>query len=358
VHVDPAFWAGRHVLVTGHTGFKGAWLTLWLTSLGAHVTGLSRGTAAPHPRSAFAVMGASAGVETVQADLVDPGAVADAVNAARPEVLIHLAAQPFVRRSFRDPYGTWQSNVVGTLNLLEVLRHQEQLRAAIIVTSDRSYDERRQTRPLVETDPLGGEDPYSSSKAAVELAVNAWRGSFFSENGPRVATARTGNVIGGGDWGESRLIADILRGAEDGGTIRIRNPDSVRAWQHVLAPLAGYLMLAEHLWEDPTFAEAWNFGPPPQDAKPVRWITDRLTELWPGHLDWQIDEGPNPPEAPRATLDSSKAQSRLGWSCPWDLEQALQMTVAWHVALRAGSDMRAATLDQIEAFAHAATGLA
>jgi CDP-glucose 4,6-dehydratase len=358
VRIDADFWADRRVLVTGHTGFKGAWLTLWLTSLGARVSGLARGAASPAAHSAVAAMRATADVETLRADLADANAVGAAFEHAQPEILIHLAAQPFVRRSFRDPYGTWQSNLVGTLNVLEVLRRQHSLGVAIIVTSDRSYDERGQTRPLVESDPLGGDDPYASSKAAAELAVNAWRSSFFAEDGPRLATARTGNVIGGGDWGEARLIADILRGAEEDAPIRIRNPDSVRAWQHVLAPLAGYLVLAERLWDDATFAEAWNFAPPPEDAKSVRWVTERLTELWPGDLNWQLDRGPNPPEAPRATLDSTKARARLGWFSPWDLEHALRKTVDWHVALGDGRDMRAVSLAQIEAFAEAAQAVA
>jgi CDP-glucose 4,6-dehydratase len=358
VHVDADFWAGRRVLVTGHTGFKGAWLTLWLAALGARVSGMSRSAVAPPERSAFAAMRADGDVETLHADLADRQAVADAVARARPEVLVHLAAQPLVQQSFRDAYGTWHSNVVGTLNLLEAARDQEELRAAIIVTSDRSYDERGQARPLVETDPLGGNDPYASSKAAAELAVNAWRESFFLQQGPNLATARTGNVIGGGDWGKARLVADIVRGAQDGTPISIRNPDAVRAWQHVLAPLAGYLVLAERLWDDASFAEAWNFGPPAADARPVRWMTERLTELWPGRIDWQLDAGPQPTEAPGATLDSSKARARLGWSSPWDLEQALRMTVEWHVALRDRADVRAVTLAQIESFAQAAVGAA
>jgi CDP-glucose 4,6-dehydratase len=358
VHVDPAFWAGRRVLVTGHTGFKGAWLSVWLASLGAEVTGLARGSVASHPRSAFAAMGVAGDVATVRADLTDGPGLARAIGSAEPEVLVHLAAQPFVQRSFRDPFGTWESNVLGTLRLLEVLRHQPGLRVAIIVTSDRSYDERGQTRPLVESDPLGGRDPYASSKAAAELAVNAWRDSFFAGTGPRVATARTGNVIGGGDWGEARLIADIMRGAEADEPIRIRNPDAVRAWQHVLAPLGGYLMLAQQLWDDASFAEAWNFGPPAEHARSVRWVTERVTELWPDRLEWHIDKGPHPHESAAATLDSTKARQRLGWSSLWDLEQALGMTVDWHLVARRGGDVRAVTLRQIEAFSHGAAAVA
>jgi CDP-glucose 4,6-dehydratase len=355
VHIDAEFWVGRHVLVTGHTGFKGAWLTLWLASLGAIVTGISRTTASE--QSAFVLMGGAADARSLHLDLVDRDAVTAAVREADPEVLIHLAAQPFVQRSFRDPYATWQANVMGTLNLLEATRATQRLRAAIMVTSDRSYDDRGGPafRPLVESDPLGGQDPYASSKAAAELAVNAWRASFFQQDpsGPEVATARTGNVIGGGDWGESRLIPDIVRAAEDGRSINVRNPEAVRVWQHVLAPLAGYLVLAQNLSNAPGFDEAWNFGPPLSDARSVRWIAERVAELWPEPLDWQLDAGPYPPESPRAALDSDKANRRLGWRSPWPLDEALRRTVEWHLALREGADMRAVTLGQIEAFATA-----
>jgi CDP-glucose 4,6-dehydratase len=356
VRIDADFWAGRRVLVTGHTGFKGAWLTLWLGSLGARVTGVSRGLA--RDPSAFTLIGAGADAESLAADLVDRAAVAEAVRRADPEVLIHLAAQPFVQRSFRDPYATWEANVVGTLNLLEAARSVGGLRAAIIVTSDRSYDDRGGPafRPLVETDPLGGQDPYASSKAAAELAVNAWRASFFERDpgGPQVATARTGNVIGGGDWGQSRLIPDIVRAAERGEPISVRNPEAVRAWQHVLAPLAGYLALAQKLSDGPGFDEAWNFGPPLDDARSVRWVTERVSELWPEPLDWELDPSPYPPEALRSALDSAKARRRLAWRSPWALDEALRRTVEWHVGLRDGADMRALTLAQIDAFTESA----
>jgi CDP-glucose 4,6-dehydratase len=358
MRVDAEFWAGRRVLVTGHTGFKGAWLTLWLSSLGAEVVGLARTPA--QEQSAFTVIGAGADAESLEADLVDRAAVTEAVRHADPEVLIHLAAQPFVQRSFRDPYATWQVNVLGTLNLLEASRGADRLRAAIMVTSDRSYDDRGGPafRPLVETDPLGGQDPYASSKAAAELAVNAWRASFFERDpgGPQVATARTGNVIGGGDWGESRLIPDIVRAAERGEPISVRNPEAVRAWQHVLAPLAGYLGLAQKLAGGPGFDEAWNFGPPLDDARSVRWVTERVSELWPEPLDWELDPSPYPPEALRSALDSAKARRRLAWRSPWALDEALRRTVEWHVGLRDGADMRALTLAQIEAFTEAAAG--
>jgi CDP-glucose 4,6-dehydratase len=354
VRIDADFWAGRRVLVTGHTGFKGAWLTLWLESLGARVTGLSRGPA--QDQSAFTLIGA-ADTESLALDLVDRPAVAAALRQADPEILIHLAAQPFVQRSFRDPYATWQVNVVGTLNVLEAARSADGLLAAIMVTSDRSYDDRGGPafRPLVETDPLGGQDPYASSKAAAELAVNAWRASFFEReaNGVQVATARTGNVIGGGDWGESRLIPDIMRAAELGEPIRVRNPEAVRVWQHVLAPLAGYLVLAQHLVGGPGFDEAWNFGPPFEDARSVHWIAERVAELWPEPLNWQLDPGPYPPEAPRAALDSAKARRRLAWRSPWALDEALHRTVEWHLGVRSGADMRALTLAQIAAFSEA-----
>jgi CDP-glucose 4,6-dehydratase len=342
VSVERAFWDGRRVLVTGHTGFKGAWLTLWLASMGAEVSGVSAGV--PTEPSLFALAGVAEDARSVEADVRDGAAVAGAVRDARPEVLLHLAAQPFVRRSYDDPAGTWAVNVIGTANVLEAARAAD-VPVTVVVTSDKCYDNREQGRPFVEDDPMGGHDPYSSSKGAAELAVDAWRRSYDM----RVATGRAGNVIGGGDWGEDRLIPDVMRAAAAGTPIAIRRPDAVRPWQHVLEPLSGYLTLAQRLWEDASFAEGWNFGPPAEDARPVRWIADRITELWPGDLAWDVDPGPHPHEAGFLALDSSKARERLGWQPGWDLDEALARIVEWHVAQRDGQDMRALTLAQIEA---------
>jgi CDP-glucose 4,6-dehydratase len=342
--VDPAFWRGRRVLVTGHTGFKGAWLTLWLASMGADVSGLSDGV--PTEPSLYALAGVAQDARSIEADVRDAAAMTKAVREARPDVLLHLAAQPFVRRSYEDPAHTWAVNVDGTVNVLDAARRAE-VPATVVVTSDKCYDNREQRRPFVEDDPMGGHDPYSSSKGAAELAVDAWRRSY----GLRVATGRAGNVIGGGDWGEDRLIPDVMRAASAGTPIAIRRPDAIRPWQHVLEPLSGYLLLAERLWEDASFAEGWNFGPAADDAKPVSWIADRITSLWPGELTWDVDSGPHPHEAGFLALDSAKARERLGWMPAWDLDEALQRIVEWHVAHRDGEDMRALSLAQIEAHA-------
>jgi CDP-glucose 4,6-dehydratase len=333
--VDPGFWRARSVLVTGHTGFKGAWLTLWLQAMGAQVTGLANGHRTSPSLYELARVGDA--MTEVHADIRDFDAVRAAVAERVPEVVIHMAAQPFVRRSFRDPRETYETNVMGTVNVLEAVRTTPSVRAVVNVTSDKAYDNREQGRPFREDDPKGGHDPYSSSKGCAELVADAYLRSFFAPDpdGPRLASARAGNVIGGGDWGEDRLIPDIMRGAMARRPIPVRNPDAVRPWQHVLNPLSGYLRLAEAI----------------HDARPVGWIVERLTELWPGELRWELDPGPHPHEAHLLSLDSTKARERLGWAPAWDLDAALRNTVAWYEALQAGADMRAVTLGQIEAFA-------
>jgi CDP-glucose 4,6-dehydratase len=356
--VDPAFWSGRRVLVTGHTGFKGAWLSLWLQSLGARVTGFA--DAVPTAPSLFALAQVADGLHAdVRGDIRDPQAVSDAVIASRAEVVIHMAAQPMVRRSFVAPRETYETNVMGTVNVLDAVRTTgaETVRAVVNVTSDKCYDNRedgsRPQRPFVEDDPMGGHDPYSNSKGCAELVADAFRRSYFSGDGPtRVASARAGNVIGGGDWGEDRLVPDIMRAATAGTAIAIRNPTAIRPWQHVLNPLSGYLVIAQELMgEDRDAAAAgWNFGPSQDDARPVRWIADRLTQLWPDELQWEIDPGPHPHEAQFLSLDSSRARQRLGWRPRWELARTLESIVTWHLAQRDGADIRSATLQQIEEF--------
>jgi CDP-glucose 4,6-dehydratase len=343
VTMDGTFWGGRRVLVTGHTGFKGAWLTLWLASLGAEVTGLS--ASVPTEPSLYALAGIEADARAVEADVRDADAVRRAVAEAQPEVVLHLAAQPFVRRSYEEPAETWAVNVDGTINVLDAAR-QAGVAVTVVVTSDKCYDNREQRRPFVESDPMGGHDPYSSSKGAAELAVDAWRRSYAI----RVATARAGNVIGGGDWGEDRLIPDIMRAAGAGTPIVIRRPDAVRPWQHVLEPLSGYLLLAQRLWEDEGAAEGWNFGPDAAGAQPVSHIVERVTALWPDELTWEIDPGPHLHEAGFLALDSTKARERLGWAPRWDLDTALERIVEWHRGHRDGADLRALTLAQIDRY--------
>jgi CDP-glucose 4,6-dehydratase len=350
VAIDPDFWTRRRVLVTGHTGFKGAWLSLWLQSLGAELTGLAPGP--PTQPSLYEVAGVAGGMRERALDVRDAEAVAAAIRESAPEIVLHLAAQPMVRRSLRAPAMTYEVNVMGTVNVLEAVRRLgEDVRAVVVVTSDKCYENRGAAgRPFVEGDPLGGDDPYSSSKACAELVAGAFRHSFFAEDGsPRVATARAGNVIGGGDWGEDRLLPDVVRAVETGEPLRVRNPDSVRPWQHVLNPLSGYLALAERLWQGDA-ARAWNFGPPEGDARPVSWIVERLGALWDGALRWELDSAPNPPEAGHLTLDSSDAGRDLGWRPAWTLERGLELLVEWHLAQRRGEDMRSVTLEQIGRF--------
>jgi CDP-glucose 4,6-dehydratase len=355
VSIDSDFWGGRRVLVTGHTGFKGAWLSLWLQSLGAEVSGLASDR--PTQPCLYELAAVGDGVAEQLLDIRDGEAVLAAIAHADPEIVLHLAAQPLVRRSLRVPAMTYAVNVMGTVNVLEAVRRAgEGVRAVVVVTSDKCYenDGARQRR-FVEGDPLGGHDPYSSSKACAELVAAAYRDSFFAaEDAPRLASARAGNVIGGGDWGEDRLVADSVRAVESGRPLRIRNPHAVRPWQHVLNPLSGYLRLAQALYAGEDVARAWNFGPPAADAQTVGWIVTRLGELWQGALDSELDEGQHPPEAPYLELDSTDAEQKLGWRCRWDLDQALGLVVEWHRAHLAGADMRAVSLAQIEHFSQAA----
>jgi CDP-glucose 4,6-dehydratase len=348
--VAPDFWRGRRVLLTGNTGFKGAWLSLWLLELGAEVSGLAPGP--PTDPSLYALAGLAADVPQDAIDIRDAAAVSAAVAARRPEVVIHMAAQPFVRRSFLDPRETYEVNVMGTVNVLDAVRTAgSEVRVVVNVTSDKCYDNREWEWGYREDEPMGGFDPYSNSKGCSELITSAFRSSFFSDpDGPRVASGRAGNVIGGGDWGEDRLIPDIMRGAVAGAQIDVRRPDAVRPWQHVLNPLSGYLRLVEALWDDPAHATAFNFGPADEDARPVGWIVDRLAARWPEPLDWAIDPGPHPHEATFLKLDSSRARARLGWQPIWPLGPTLDSIVEWYLALREGEDVRATTQGQIALF--------
>jgi CDP-glucose 4,6-dehydratase len=340
------------VLVTGHTGFKGAWLCLWLQSLGAEVTGLSAGV--PTEPSLYELAGVGPHMRELAADVRDAVAVADVVAGCRPEVVLHLAAQPLVRRSLQDPASTYAINVLGTVNVLDAVRAAgSAVRAVVVVTSDKCYLNPPGTRRrFLESDPLGGEDPYSSSKACAELVAAAYRSSFFAAgDAPRLATARAGNVIGGGDWGEDRLLPDVVRALQRGEPLQVRNPGAVRPWQHVLSPIAGYLRLAEALHAGGGAASAWNFGPREQDERTVGWIVERIQGLWDGDLRWRVDEREHPREAGHLALDSGAAEAVLGWSPVFDLERALGLIVDWHRAHLAGEDMREVSLEQI-AIAH------
>lgn len=350
VTIDPDFWMRRRVLVTGHTGFKGAWLSLWLQSLGADVTGLAPGV--PTRPSLYELARVGSGMHERALDVRDADAVLAAVRDAEPEIVMHLAAQPMVRRSLRDPALTYAVNVMGTVNVLDAVRQVDGVRAVVVVTSDKCYENDGAVgRRFVEGDALGGADPYSSSKAAAELVAAAFRRSFFSgDAATRLATARAGNVIGGGDWGEDRLLPDAVRAVESARPLLVRNPAAVRPWQHVLNPLSGYMLLAQALWRGADAARAWNFGPPAEDARPVGWIAERLAALWGGQLEWQPDGAVHPPEAGHLSLDSTAAERELGWRPVWGLERALELLVSWHEAHRDGHDMREESVAQLAAF--------
>ena len=343
------FWRGRRVLVTGHTGFKGSWLCLWLTSLGAETHGYALPPTDPSLFKVAKVGGRLASSE--MADIRDGEALAATVLRVRPEVVFHLAAQPLVRYSYQVPVETYATNVMGTVHLLEAVRHCSSARAVVSVTSDKCYDNREWPWGYRENEPLGGQDPYSSSKACAELVSAAYRDSFLAASGVALATARAGNVIGGGDWAADRLLPDFLRALDAGETLTIRSPEAIRPWQHVLEPLSGYLALAEALiTSGAQAAEAWNFAPVDDDARTVGWILDRLAARVP-KLRWQCDASPQPHEANYLKLDSSKARAHLGWAPRWRLDKALDMTVDWHRDWQQGGDMQVVSLAQIAEYA-------
>ena len=347
--VDPNFWRGRRVLLTGHTGFKGSWLALWLETLGAEVVGLSRGI--PTTPSLFELARVGEGVRTLDGDVRDLQAVERAVEDSRAEVVLHMAAQSLVRRSFERPVETYATNVMGTVHVLDAARRTGGVRVVVNVTSDKCYENREWVWGYREHEPMGGHDPYSNSKGCAELVTSAFRRSFGQEEGsPAIASARAGNVIGGGDWAEDRLIPDLMQAAVAGRPAIIRNPDAIRPWQHVLNPLSGYLILAQSLWDARELSEGWNFGPEDGDARPVRWIIERLGEAWGEPIPWRQQEGEAPHEARYLKLDSSKARTRLGWTPVWGLADALTSIATWYRTERSGGDLRGHALDQIAAF--------
>jgi CDP-glucose 4,6-dehydratase len=350
VVVNADFWHDKKVLVTGHTGFKGSWLCLWLEVLGAQPIGYA--LAPPSTPSLFELARVDEGMVSIDGDVRDLELLRGTIDEHSPQIVVHMAAQSLVRRSYRDPVDTYGSNVMGTVNLLDAVRQSGCVKVVINVTTDKVYENREWELGYREDEPKGGHDPYSNSKACSELVTSAYRDSFFSDghDTPALASVRAGNVIGGGDWGEDRLIPDIVRAKLERRSLLIRNPDAIRPWQHVLNPLSGYMRLAEALWESKDCAEGWNFGPDERDVKPVRWIVERMSELWGEPLRWETDDGSNPHEAHYLRLDSSKARKRLGWAPLWDLDRALASIVAWSKAYEAGEDPRDVVIKQIEAF--------
>jgi CDP-glucose 4,6-dehydratase len=358
VGVNRAFWQGKRVFLTGHTGFKGSWISLWLKSMAAQVTGFAL---APNTTpSLFEEARVADGMTSIIGDVRDQGALQKALADAQPEIVIHMAAQPLVRYSYANPVETYATNVMGTVHLFDAIRQMSGIKAVVNVTSDKCYENREWVWGYRECEAMGGYDPYSNSKGCSELVTAAFRSSYFNpadyaKHGVALASGRAGNVIGGGDWALDRLIPDIVRAIEEGREVIIRSPNAIRPWQHVLEPLSGYLALAEKLYlEGATYAEGWNFGPHDHDAKPVGWIVEQLTQIWGDGAAFRIDaSAANLHEAHYLKLDCSKAHMRLGWQPRWSLSYTLEKISEWHKAHQVGSDMQAMTLQQIREYAAA-----
>ena len=347
--MNPKFWAGKKVLITGHTGFKGSWLSLWLQSLGANLTGMA--LESPTSHNMFELANIGEGMKSYLVDIRDFNAVEKVVSEACPEIVMHMAAQPLVRYSYQNPIETYATNVMGTVHLLEALRKQGGAKAVVNVTSDKCYENKEWVWGYREDEPMGGFDPYSNSKGCAELVTSAYRRSFFQEKGIGLASARAGNVIGGGDLAQDRLIPDILKSFQDRKPVVIRSPSATRPWQHVLEPLSGYLTLAEALWNDQSnFAEAWNFGPKEDDAKPVSWIVDHIVDLWGEGASWILEHEQQPHEAHFLKLDTSKSRGALSWAPRWDLHKALDKTISWHQAWLSCENMKRYSLEQINEY--------
>ena len=348
--VDSSFWKGKKVYLTGHTGFKGSWLSLWLQNMGALVKGYSLNVSA-NP-ALFTEANVAAEMESEIGDIRNLEQLTESMVSFSPDILIHMAAQPLVRLSYQEPVDTYTTNVIGTVNVLEAARKCSVLKAIVSVTTDKCYENKEWDWGYRESEPMGGHDPYSSSKGCAELVTSAYRRSFFNDKDTAsLATARAGNVIGGGDWAEDRLIPDILRAFEKLEPVVIRNPLSTRPWQHVLEPLSGYLVLAQALFlNGDNFAEGWNFGPKDEDCKPVDWILDKMVFNWGANASWELDKDNNPHEAGFLKLDCSKAANRLKWQPKWELQETLKMIVDWHQKYLKGKDLKEECLKEIKKY--------
>jgi CDP-glucose 4,6-dehydratase len=350
--MNSQFWKNKKILLTGHTGFKGSWLSLWLQNMGADLIGFSNSI--PTTPSLFELANVKDGMTSLVGDVCDLQQLNDTIKEFKPEIVVHMAAQSLVLKSYQNPLETYSTNIMGVVNILEAIRMAGNIRVCIIVTSDKCYENKGLERGYNEDDPMGGYDPYSSSKGCAELVTNSFRNSFFNAskfNEPKtaIASVRAGNVIGGGDWASDRLIPDIMNGALQNKTIRIRNPDSVRPWQFVLEPLYGYLMLIEKLWNDaPLYSGGWNFGPDNDDVKPVSWIVDTISQLWGKNISWELDHQNSQHEAKSLLLNCTKAKTKLGWKPKTDIKLALQLVIDWYKKLENKANIREFTEQQIK----------
>ncbi len=352
--MNKGFWNKKKVLVTGHTGFKGSWLSLWLQKVNANVTGFSKSI--PTDPSLFEIADVENGMTSIMGNICDYGKLEKTINEFKPEIIIHMAAQAILRESYNNPIETYATNVMGTVNLLESIRKVGNVKVILNVTTDKCYEPNESSKGHIETDRLGGYDPYSNSKACSELVTASFRNSFFNpkeyqKHKTSLATCRAGNVIGGGDWGKDRLIPDIIRGILKNETIKIRNPNSTRPWQHVLDPLNGYLTLAEKLWSSGSkFSESWNFGPLEKDEKPVKWIVKKLTEQYSKNIMWDTDNNASPHEENHLKLNCTKANSKLNWLPKLNIEQGIEWTFSWYKKYEEKDNMREVTEEQIKEF--------
>ncbi len=348
------FWRGKRVFLTGHTGFKGSWLAIWLNAMGAKVMGYA--LKPPTEPSIFKLCQVDKITKTIIADIRDGKKLEKSILKFKPEIIIHMAAQPLVRESYKNPHETYETNIMGTVNLFEAARKCKAVKAIVNVTTDKCYENKEHLRGYKESEPLGGYDPYSSSKACSEIVTSAYRNSFFNfkeykKHGVALASARAGNVIGGGDWADDRLIPDIIRAISKGKKVLIRNPKAIRPWQHVLEPLSGYLSLAEKLYKNGNkYACAWNFGPKDTDAKPVEWIVKRMCAKWGNNAVYTIDKGRHPHEAHYLKLNCSKAKTEMNWIPRWNLAKAIDKTIEWTLAYKKKENLHKMCLKQINEY--------
>lgn len=327
--VDPNFWKNKKVFLTGNTGFKGSWITIWLLEMGAEIIGYSNDI--PTNPSLFESAGLKDKITYIEADINDLTTLSKSIEQVSPDIVFHFAAQPLVKLSYSDPVMTYETNVMGTVKILESIRGVNSVKSAVIITTDKCYENKEWEYGYREIDPMGGYDPYSSSKGAAELVISSYRNSFFKESNTLIASARAGNVIGGGDWADDRLIPDLVRGASENVKVKIRNPIAIRPWQHVIEPLSGYLLLAQNCYMgQKESAESWNFGPEIKDAKNVQWISELASDIWGNGQLWELDKENHPHEAKFLKLDISKAHQNLKWIPKWDAFTAVTKTINWY----------------------------